>query len=219
MTDSFSCAATGATNAADASPAATRTRAPRMPAAPSGGPRIRESARFRFRPPRLVLGCREPMADSASTHWLTRFFFFRLLGLVYASRFLVVVRQWLPLSARTGCCRRTTTSTRCGGRRAGPARASWRLPSLFWLSDSDAAFRLGGCVGLARLAGAARRLRQRAAPRRALVPLHVVRPRGRPLLRLRLGDPAARGRIPRDLPGAAVAHASLPARTLRPRRS
>jgi hypothetical protein len=59
---------------------------------------------------------------SGSSRWLTRFLFLRLLGLVYAVAFLVVVLQWLRLPA--------------------PA-------PLFWLADSDAAFRIGGWLGLA----------------------------------------------------------------------
>ena len=94
-----------------------------------------------------------PVADEeallASTHWLTRFLFFRLLGLVYFVGFLIVLRQWEPLLGSHGllpahdyleAVRRST-----GGTGAG----FMQLPSLFWLSDSDTAFRAGGWVGLA----------------------------------------------------------------------
>src|SRR5262249_43925324 len=85
----------------------------------------------------------------ASSHWLTRFLFFRLLGLVYVVGFLIVLRQWEPLLGAHGllpahdyleAVRRST-----GGSGAG----FLRLPSLFWISDSDAAFRAGGWAGLA----------------------------------------------------------------------
>ena len=152
------------------------------------------------------------MADSASTHWLTRFLFFRLLGLVYVVAFLIVLRQWEPLLGSHGLLPAHEMFERVRESIGGGPLAFLRLPTLFWLSDSDAAFRLFGWVGLAGslvlLAGFAN------VPLlgRALVPLHVVRARRRPLLRLRLGDPAARGGLPRDLPGAARAPASLRAR-------
>jgi Lipase maturation factor len=101
----------------------------------------------------------EDLRLTSSTHWLTRFLFFRLLGLVYAVAFLVVLRQWEPLLGAHGllpahdyleAVRRSTGSV--GG-------GFLRLPSLFWLSDSDAAFRIGGWAGfaaaLALLAGLA----------------------------------------------------------------
>ena len=36
------------------------------------------------------------------SHWLTRFVFFRLLGLVYTVAFLIVVLQWQPLLGSDG---------------------------------------------------------------------------------------------------------------------
>ena len=85
---------------------------------------------------------------SASTHWLTRFLFLRLLGLVYAVAFLVVVRQWLPLCGSDGLLP-AHDYLEAVRRAAGGASAGFlRLPSLFWLSDSDQAFRTLGFVGL-----------------------------------------------------------------------
>ncbi len=152
------------------------------------------------------------MADSASTHWLTRFLFFRLLGLVYVVAFLIVLRQWEPLLGSHGLLPAHDMFERVresigGGPLGLPAAADALLA--VGLGRGVPALRLGRPRGLP---GAARRLRERAAPGRALVPLHVVRARRRPLLRLRLGDPAARGGLPRDLPGAARAPASLRAR-------
>jgi hypothetical protein len=89
----------------------------------------------------------EPPRFSASTYWLTRFVFFRLLGLVYAVAFLVVVLQWEPLLGSHGLlpARDFLDEVR---RDRGIPFAFLRLPTLFWLDDSDAAFRIGGCVGL-----------------------------------------------------------------------
>ena len=41
-------------------------------------------------------------ARRASSYWLTRFVFLRLLGLVYSVAFLIVVRQWPPLLGSGG---------------------------------------------------------------------------------------------------------------------
>ncbi len=90
----------------------------------------------------------EPPALSASTHWLTRFVFFRLLGLVYAVAFLVVVLQWEPLLGSHGLLPAHDFLEQVRGSR-GLGAAFLRLPTLFWLGDSDAAFRIAGFVGLA----------------------------------------------------------------------
>jgi Lipase maturation factor len=89
----------------------------------------------------------EPPRFSASTYWLTRFVFFRLLGLVYAVAFLVVVLQWEPLLGSHGLlpARNFLDEVRRG---RGIPFVFLRLPTLFWLDDSDAAFRIGGFVGL-----------------------------------------------------------------------
>ena len=89
------------------------------------------------------------MADSASTHWLTRFLFFRLLGLVYVVAFLIVLRQWEPLLGSHGLLPAHDMFERVRESIGGGPLAFLRLPTLFWLSDSDAAFRLFGWVGLA----------------------------------------------------------------------
>ena len=84
-----------------------------------------------------------------STHWLTRFLFFRLLGLVYAVAFLIVLRQWEPLLGSHGLLPAHEMLERVRESVPSGPLAFLRLPTLFWLSDSDAAFRLFGWVGLA----------------------------------------------------------------------
>ena len=107
-------------------------------------------------------------------------------------------------SAARASCRRRPSSTR-GGRCFGTGPAVFlRLPTLFWLDASDAAFRAAGLVGLA-CGRAAPRVRQRAEPLLPLADLPVLRPRRPDLLRLRLGDPPAGDGFPRDLPGSALA--------------
>ena len=89
------------------------------------------------------------MADAASTHWLTRFLFFRLLGLVYVVAFLIVLRQWEPLLGSHGLLPAHEMLERVRETASSGPLAFLRLPTLFWLSDSDAAFRVFGWVGLA----------------------------------------------------------------------
>src|SRR5262245_9793039 len=89
-----------------------------------------------------------PPAPSASTHWLTRFVFFRLLGLVYSVAFLVVVFQWEPLLGSHGLLPARDFLEEVRGAR-GAGFAFLTVPTLFWLADFAAAFRIGGLVGLA----------------------------------------------------------------------
>src|SRR5262245_62590593 len=100
----------------------------------------------------LVLGCPPAMDESprsGRTHWLTRFLFFRLLGLVYVVAFLVVLRQWEPLLGSHGLLPAQEMLERVRESTASGPLAFLRLPTLFWLSDSDAAFRVFGWIGLA----------------------------------------------------------------------
>src|SRR5262249_16755313 len=90
---------------------------------------------------------------------------------------------------------------------SGRGLVSWiALEGVQGLSEPVLAGRLGRAAAaplLARLrGGVARRarLRQRDPARRLVGALHVVRPRGSDLVRLRLGDTATRNWVPCDLP-------------------
>jgi len=83
---------------------------------------------------------------SDRTHWLTRFLFFRLLGLVYFVAFLVVLRQWEPLLGAHGLL--PARDFLADLKEAQGSHAFLRLPTLFWLADTDVAFRLAGSLGL-----------------------------------------------------------------------
>jgi hypothetical protein len=88
-------------------------------------------------------------ASVASSYWLTRFVFLRALGLVYAVAFLVVVNQWGPLLGSHGLLpARAVLDDLAATYGRGPA-TFLRLPTIFWLDASDAAFRAGGYLGLA----------------------------------------------------------------------
>jgi hypothetical protein len=84
---------------------------------------------------------------SGRTHWLTRFLFFRMLGLVYVVAFLIVLRQWEPLLGAHGLL--PARDFLSDLRDAQGSSAYLRLPTLFWLGDSDTAFRIAGLVGFA----------------------------------------------------------------------
>ena len=83
-----------------------------------------------------------------SSYWLTRFVFLRLLGLVYAVAFLIVVNQWQPLLGSHGLLpARDALDALARAHGRGPI-TFFSLPTVFWLDDSDAAFRGGGYAGL-----------------------------------------------------------------------
>ena len=108
-------------------------------------------------------------------------------------------------SARTACCPRTTCSRECASRSGAGRSPSCGCRRSSGCRTRDAAFRLFGWVGLAGslvlLAGFANVPLLVALWFLYLSYVHV----GGTLLRLRLGDPAARDGLPRDLPRAARA--------------
>jgi Lipase maturation factor len=81
--------------------------------------------------------------------WLTRFVFFRLLGLVYTVAFLIVFFQWEPLLGSRGLLPAATFLDNVAGASGRSLAVFLRLPTLFWLDASDAAFRVAGLFGLA----------------------------------------------------------------------
>ena len=83
------------------------------------------------------------------SYWLTRFVFFRCLGLVYAVAFLVIVFQWGPLVGSDGLLPAARFLDAVGAAWGRGFGTFLRLPTFFWLDASDAAFRVGGYLGLA----------------------------------------------------------------------
>ena len=108
----------------------------------------------------------EDLRLTASTHWLTRFLFFRLLGLVYVVAFLVVLWQWEPL---LGSARPASRPRLPGGRAPLGGRRRQRLPAP---ALALLALRLGPGLPHRRL-GRLRRV-ARAARGLANVPLLAV---------------------------------------------
>lgn len=81
------------------------------------------------------------------TYWLTRFVILRLLGLIYAVAFLVVINQIIPLIGSNGLLP-VGNYLRLVSRALGSDGAGFlRLPSLFWFWHSDAALLTGAWIG------------------------------------------------------------------------
>ncbi|HEU4555362.1 MAG TPA: lipase maturation factor family protein [Chitinophaga sp.] len=82
-------------------------------------------------------------------YWLTRFVILRLLGLMYATAFLVAINQLVPLIGANGLLPVGSylqqVSAALGSNQAG----FMRLPSLFWLWHSDTALLTVSWIGFA----------------------------------------------------------------------
>jgi hypothetical protein len=105
---------------------------------------------------RELLGALKRLADRVARddpgrpgHWLTRLVLLRLLGLVYLMAFLTLVNQGPALIGTRGLLPASDflddVARQLGSRAAGFAE----MPSLFWLSASDAMLRAAGWIGVA----------------------------------------------------------------------
>ena len=72
------------------------------------------------------------------TYWLTRFLILRLLGIVYAVAFLVLIEQIIPLIGADGLTPAALFLQRISNA-IGVTSGFWHLPSLFWFGHSDTA--------------------------------------------------------------------------------
>ncbi len=87
------------------------------------------------------------MIDERTTYARTRFLILRLLGLVYATAFLVLIEQLDPLIGSTGLLPAQAFLARV--REAlGMTSAAIEIPTLFWLDSSDRAMHVAAWVGL-----------------------------------------------------------------------
>ena len=83
-----------------------------------------------------------------STYSLTRFWFLRLLGLVYLVAFVVILKQWIPLLGHHGLLTADVFLDRVARALGSRSAGFWRLPSVFWLGISDTAVLVLGSLGL-----------------------------------------------------------------------
>ena len=81
------------------------------------------------------------------TYWLTRFILLRLLGVVYATGFLVAANQILPLIGSDGLLPVGLFVDRIRPIFGSSFSGFLRLPSLFWLIHSDTALLVASWTG------------------------------------------------------------------------
>ncbi|MDB4923146.1 lipase maturation factor family protein [Mucilaginibacter sp.] len=81
------------------------------------------------------------------TYWLTRFVILRLLGVVYAVAFLVVINQIVPLIGSNGLLPIGIYLKQVSAALGSAGAGFVRLPSLFWLWHSDTALLTVAWVG------------------------------------------------------------------------
>jgi hypothetical protein len=81
------------------------------------------------------------------SYWLTRFVFFRLLGLVYTVAFLVVLFQWEALLGSRGLLPVAALLDEMGSRWGQGLGAFFRLPTLFWWGPPTRPSRAPPCSG------------------------------------------------------------------------
>ena len=79
--------------------------------------------------------------------WLVRAVLLRGLGLIYAVAFLILVRQGEALLGVQGILPVAEFLDRVAGQLGSRGAGFWRLPSLFWLSASDAWLHGGAWLG------------------------------------------------------------------------
>ncbi len=145
------------------------------------------------------------------SYWLTRFVLLRLLGFVYCAAFLSLATQLLPLIGHDGLLPAAGLS-RARRRALRLARGGVPRGAVALLAERvRPRARRRRVARLRAVGGGAARLRERAPARGALGALPLLRPRRAALVRLRLGDPALRDRLPRDLPLPAPRPAAVPA--------
>src|ERR1700737_3959611 len=85
--------------------------------------------------------------DARPTYWLTRFLILRLLGAIHAVAFLVAINQIIPLIGANGLLPVGVFLKRVGDSLGSPGAGFLHLPSLFWLTHSDAALLAAAWIG------------------------------------------------------------------------
>src|SRR5450755_1578689 len=77
------------------------------------------------------------MTVARPTYWLARFLILRLLGIIYAVAFLVVINQIIPLIGDNGILPVGIFLNRVKQAYGSSISAFLHLPSIFWLDHSD----------------------------------------------------------------------------------
>jgi hypothetical protein len=88
------------------------------------------------------------MIDDRRTYSRTRFLILRLLGLVYAVAFLILIRQQDPLIGSNGLLPADAFLDRVRQALGSTPAAALQIPTLFWLDCSDRALHVAAWLGL-----------------------------------------------------------------------
>ena len=81
------------------------------------------------------------------TYWLTRFMILRLIGVIYAVAFLVLINEIIPLIGSDGLLPIGTYLKQVSNALGSTGAGFRRLPSLFWFIHSDAALLISAWIG------------------------------------------------------------------------
>lgn len=94
---------------------------------------------------------KEPSGTSKNkpTYWLTRFMILRLLGIVYAVAFLVVINEIVPLIGAHGLLPLNLYLDNVSDSLGSTWNGFFRLPSIFWFVHSDTALLIAAWIGFA----------------------------------------------------------------------
>ncbi|MDQ6845058.1 MAG: lipase maturation factor family protein [Bacteroidota bacterium] len=87
--------------------------------------------------------------DSRPTYWLTRYLILRLLGIIYAVAFLVLINEIVPLIGADGLLPVGIYLKQVANALGSTGAGFIRLPSLFWFGHSDATLLIAAWTGFA----------------------------------------------------------------------
>lgn len=85
--------------------------------------------------------------DKAPTYWLTRFMILRLLGVIYAVAFLVLINEIVPLIGSDGLLPVNIYLKQVANVLGSTGAGFERLPSIFWFGHSDSALLTWAWIG------------------------------------------------------------------------
>lgn len=87
------------------------------------------------------------LIDSKPTYWLTRFMILRLLGIIYAVAFLVLINEIVPLIGSDGLTPLDIYLKRITSALGSTGVGFLRLPSIFWWFHSDQSLLIAAWIG------------------------------------------------------------------------
>jgi hypothetical protein len=85
--------------------------------------------------------------NNKPTYWLTRFMILRLLGIIYAVAFLILIDQVVPLIGSDGLLPLSIYLKQISTQLGSTGSGFMRLPSIFWFVHSDTAMLTAAWIG------------------------------------------------------------------------